>query len=295
MMARPTHFFRRHLTDKLLAAGVIVIVAAIGVYTLTFSRAATPVASVEAESGTIAGAASSLADSTASGTHAVKFGTSSGTGTGTVTPLSNIDCNFQIDTWSGDAASVGYTATKLSGSDGNPASFSVKLNANPGTTEVVGYPSDQCILYSAIPANFGSAFNTTPPANSSGLDYEFAYDIWLTTAARAQSNNWNTDLELMIWTYNHGQLPLGSIKATLSDGSKAWVDGNNTTGTVSVVLPSDTTSGVVNISSIVSQLQAFGYVSSTYNGILSAEYGIEAPYGGNQTFTVNSLSMGTLH
>jgi hypothetical protein len=146
-------------------------------------------------------------------------------------------------------------------------------------------------MYSALPANLTSAYSTTPPANSSGLDYEFAYDIWLTTATKAQNFNWNNDLELMIWTYVNGQVPAGSIKATLADGSKVWVAGSNTTGTVSVVLPANRTSGSVNIANIVSQLQTLGYVSSTYDGILDVEYGIEAPYSGGQTFTVNSLSL----
>jgi hypothetical protein len=51
-----------------------------GVWLLNISHAATPAVSVEAENGTISASASSLADSTASGGHAVKFsGASSGT------------------------------------------------------------------------------------------------------------------------------------------------------------------------------------------------------------------------
>lgn len=204
--------------------------------------------------------------------------------------LGNVSCNYQTDTWSGDASSAGYSAAKLSSSDGNPASFSVKLDANKGTTEVVGYPSIQCLTYSALPANLNSSFSITPPANSSGLDYEYAYDIWLTTASAAESSDWDNGLELMIWTYTNGQVPAGSVKATLSDGAKAWVSGSNTKGTVSVVY-SNTTSGNVNIASIIRQLESLGYISGTYNGILDVEYGIEAPYGGGQTFAVNSLSL----
>lgn len=294
MSTRHRHHLRQFITERFLAVSVVAVVAGVGLYTLTGSHAATPIGNAEAESGTLAGGAVLQSDSSASGNEAVVFPKPAGSGTsGTVTPSDNISCDYQTDTWSGDATSVGYTATKVSSADGNPASFSVKLNAKSGTTEVVGYPSDQCITYSTLPANFASAFSTTPPANSSGLDYEYAYDIWLTTASAAQASNWDNDLELMIWTYVNGQVPLGSVKATLSDGSKAWVAGNNTSGTVSVVLSGNPTSGVVNVSSIVSQLQSLGYVSSTYNGILDLEYGIEAPYGGGQTFTVNSLTVGT--
>jgi hypothetical protein len=273
---------------------VVAIFGVIGVVAARLSHASTFAVATEAESGTRTGNQAAGDTVGASSSASVKFGTTTGTGGGSVTPISSIGCNYGDDTWSGDAANVGYTVSKLSATNGNPASFSVRLNANPGTTEVVGYPSDQCILYSAIPTNFASAFDTTPPANSSGLDYEYAYDIWLTTSANAKAFNWGTDLELMIWTYTMGQVPLGSVKATLADGSKAWVYGSNTTGTVSVVMP-NTTKGIVDIAGIVSQLENLGYVSKSYDGILSAEYGIEAPYGGGQTFTVNSLSMGTKH
>ena len=50
-------------------------------------------------------------------------------------------------------------------------------------------------------------------------------------------------------------------------------------------------SGTVNISNVVAQLKSLGYVSTSYNGILDVEYGVEAPYGGGQTFAVKSLSV----
>lgn len=219
-----------------------------------------------------------------------------GSGGGGGTPTASINCKYVDDTWSGDASKVGYSVSKLSNSDGNPASFSVKLNANSSNTEVVGYPSDQCLLYSALPPNLTSSFKVTPPTTGSKLDYEYAYDIWLTTSSAAQAFNWNNDLELMIWNYVDGQEPAGfssGAKGTLADGSKVYTAGNNTTGTVSVVLPQNETTGTVNISNIVSQLKSSskGYITSNDDGILDVEYGIEAPYGGGQTFAVNSLSV----
>lgn len=202
-----------------------------------------------------------------------------------------MSCNYGPDTWSGDASSVGYTVKETQASNGRRASYAVVLNANKGNTEVVGYPSDQCLMYSALPKKLTSSFDVTPPADSSGLDYEYAYDIWLTTAAAAKANNWNNDLELMIWTYVNGQVPIGSAGATLSDGSKVWVAGSKKTGTVSVVLPKSETIGSVDIASIVSQLKSLGYVTSADTGILDVEYGIEAPYGGGQTFKVSGFSV----
>jgi hypothetical protein len=205
----------------------------------------------------------------------------------------NYDCQYQTDTWSGDASSVGYSVQKISASDGKKASFSVRLNADRGTTEVVGYPSDQCLIYTALPGSLTSRYEVTPPSGSSGLDYEFAYDIWLTTASAARSYNWDNDLELMIWTYVRGQRPAGSKVATLGDGSAVWFAGNkgSNNSTVSVVLPSNTTSGTVDIAGIVAQLKSRGYVPSSDDGILDVEYGIEAPYGGGNRFDVSALTV----
>ena len=126
-----------------------------------------------------------------------------------------------------------------------------------------------------------------------GLDYEFAYDIWLTTSSAATSFDWNNDLELMIWTDVNGQRPAGSKVDTLTDGAAVWFAGTigDNNSTVSVVLPSNSTAGTVDIASIVAQLKSLGYVPSSDNGILDVEYGIEAPYGGGNTFAVTGLSV----
>ena len=189
-------------------------------------------------------------------------------------------------------SSVGYSVQELSDANGKSASFWVRLNAHPGTTEVVGYPSDQCLIYSALPGSLTSSYHVTPPSNSSGLDYEFAYDIWLTSASAASSSNWDNDLELMIWTHVNGQRPAGSKVASLERRLCGVVRRQNkgsNSGMVSVVLPPNATSGTVNIASIIAQLKSLGYVPSSDNGILDVEYGIEAPYGGGNTFAVNAF------
>jgi hypothetical protein len=57
------------------------------------------------------------------------------------------------------------------------------------------------------------------------------------------------------------------------------------------VLSSNRTSGTVDIAGIVAQLKSRGYIPSSDNGILDVEYGVEAPYGGGNTFTVNAFSV----
>ena len=202
-----------------------------------------------------------------------------------------MSCDYNQDTWSGDASSVGYSVVKRQSANGDLASYTVALNAKKGTTEVVGYPSVQCLIYSALPSTLTSSFDIGPPRDSGGLDYEYAFDIWLTTASAAASSNWNNDLELMIWTYVHGQVPAGSVVATLRDGSKVWLSGNNTTGTVSVVLPKNKTIGTVDIAATIGKLKQLGYIRTADTGILDVEYGIEAPYGGGKTFKVRAFSV----
>jgi hypothetical protein len=211
------------------------------------------------------------------------------------TPASAISCTYRDNTWDpGDASSLDYTVTDLSSKDGNPASFSVKLNAKAGTTRVVAYPDAQCILTESIPANLTSSYNITPPTSPSSMDYEFAYDFWINTATAIKSSDpWGNNQEIMIWTYNHGQTPSGKVEATLSDGSKVWGAGTTTNGasTISIVLPENETSGTVDLASILSELRTKGLINSADTGIDDVEYGIEAPYGAGQTFTVNSFSV----
>ena len=211
---------------------------------------------------------------------------------GTV-PNGNLQLGYRDNVWSSDAAAAGYTFTDLSSSPNNSTlgNFSTKLNANPSNREVVAGPDLQGITYSAIPASLKSSFAVTPPANNTGLDYEYNYDIWLTTAAKAKAFDWSSDLELMIWTYTVSQTPAGSKVGTLPDGSAVWVAGNNVSGTVSIVLPRNETRGTVDITALVSELKAKGYVTSADNGILDVEYGIECPYGGGNTFGVNQFSV----
>jgi hypothetical protein len=59
---------------KALVAAVVLVFAGVGLFLLTSSRAATYVAAIEAESGTLSGNSSKLTDSSASGSQSVRFG-----------------------------------------------------------------------------------------------------------------------------------------------------------------------------------------------------------------------------
>lgn len=75
-------------------AGLVLVFACAGYFALHISHAATYAVATEAENGTISGNATKIADSSASGSNAVKFGGSSGSlagcsGGGVVTPCMN--------------------------------------------------------------------------------------------------------------------------------------------------------------------------------------------------------------
>lgn len=284
------------LSPSKMKAGIFVVVFAVIGIILIAVHAATPVFTIDSTSGNLQGNVSSCPDSSATSGNAVRFGGTSCSNTGgNPTPSSNVACNYRDNTWDpSDAAALGYTVTDLSSINGNPASFSIKLNAQYTNKRVVAYPDVQCILTENIPSALTSSFNVTLPANSNGLDYEFAYDFWINTATAINSSNpWAGNQEIMIWTYNNGQTPAGSVEGTLSDGSTVYGPGTTTNGVgaVSIVLPHNETSGTVDLASMLSQLRSKGLINSADTGIDDIEYGIEAPYGGGQIFTVKSLSV----
>jgi hypothetical protein len=97
------------------------------------------------------------------------------------------------------------------------SSWGVVSDQPKGNTAVLAYPDVQDVLtlsngnpaplsgFKAITASFKQS---QPKVG----DFEAAFDIWL--------NNWNT--EIMIWTQNHGQVPLGSVAATLTSDGRRW-------------------------------------------------------------------------
>jgi hypothetical protein len=232
------------------------------------------------------------------GTSPTPSSSAGGSGSGSSGGTSGSDASCQYTPHS--TANVnGYTVTDTSSTDGNPASFSVKLNANSSNKNVIGFPATQCLLYNPVlPSDLTSSYSITPPANSSGLDYEFAYDIWINTPANLRSSNvWTGQTEIMYWVYNNGQRPAtatGSPIKTLADGSKLWICpsscDNYPEPIISIVAPSNTTSGTLNIAKLVNEVHSLGY-DTAQTGIIDVEFGIEAPYGGGQMFKVNSLSL----
>jgi hypothetical protein len=106
-------------------------------------------------------------------------------------------------------------------------SFYVQADVHNRDGSVQSYPSSQYTFRRPVKISefrsLASDFRISGPPTGRGLDYEFAYDIWI----NGYGGSGHT--ELMIWTYNHGQRPAGSeLRGTIAiDGHrfKAWVAG----------------------------------------------------------------------
>ncbi len=100
-------------------------------------------------------------------------------------------------------------------------SFYVSASVTNEGGAVQSYPSSQYTFSSHVELTkfktLTSDFGFEHAPTGSGLDYEFAYDIWI------NGYGGNNHTEVMIWEYNDGQTPAGSKVGTASlDGSR-WV------------------------------------------------------------------------
>lgn len=206
-----------------------------------------------------------------------------------------------------------YTFSNVSANNGsgnviqdvwNPVNIKQTLTANSASswsvsatatgTAVQSYPDTQQTMTTSsdlanpLTPDVNSTYAETVPANG---DWESAYDIWLgsTTNSGAQYNQ-----EIMIWTDNHGQTPAGSDtgKSAVIDGVtyEIWSEPGNST----VTLEADTnkTSGSVDVTTAITDLQADGYVAAG-QGYSQIDYGYEicSTNGSPETFAVNGYTL----
>jgi hypothetical protein len=101
-------------------------------------------------------------------------------------------------------------------------SFYVKATVGNEGGAVQSYPSSyenindtEISAYKAITSDY----RFTPPTGA-GLDFEYAYDIWLGGATSWA--NPQTHTEMMIWDYVDGQVPAGSVVATTTLDNATW-------------------------------------------------------------------------
>jgi hypothetical protein len=111
-------------------------------------------------------------------------------------------------------------------------SFFVEASVKDRGGAVQSYPSSQFTFARPIRiskfSSLISDFRFSNPPRGRGLDYEAAYDLWI------NGYGGNNHTEMMIWTYNDGQLPTGrTLRTPISiDGHmfKVWEGGTLSKG-----------------------------------------------------------------
>ena len=108
-------------------------------------------------------------------------------------------CNY--DNW--------YTLSAMNNDSGDGA---VKTSPNVQET---WYPTPTAL---SSWKSITSRFSDVPPGSGPGYGtWEFEYDIWLNGLADSNST------EIMIWTYNNGQAPVGSPVGSFTDAGRTYV------------------------------------------------------------------------
>jgi hypothetical protein len=129
-----------------------------------------------------------------------------------------------------------------------------------------------------------SSFAETMPDSSTNFIGEAAFDLWL--------NNWN--IEVMVWTDNHKQVPFGHKVATASffgQNFDVWQSGSDA---FAFVLDHNEQSGTVHILSTLRWLIKHGKIPSS-STITSAQFGWEVcATTGSQVFHMSKYVNTTL-
>jgi hypothetical protein len=169
-------------------------------------------------------------------------------------------------------------------------SFGITTRQPRGNTAVLSYPSRQDLEYikisrlRALRANF----RVNMPKRG---DYETAFDIWVQPNGDPQ--DWNNNVEVMIWVNNHGQTPAGNITdhAVTQYGQKftLWRDGgkDKPNTTYSLVLDHPQKHGTMHILSVFRWMESHGYFPAS-SGLNDVEFGWEVCSTGGVTETFSA-------
>lgn len=141
------------------------------------------------------------------------------------------------------------------------------MNNNSGDGAVKTYPNVHQDFSEPALSSFHSITSSFAESSPHTGIYEDAYDIWLNGVASSGST------EVMVWTENHGQRPLGSVQATLSLGGRTYQVWRQRRY-IAFVAVSTFTSGTVNLLAMFQWLMNRGWIpgSSTLGQI---DYGVE--------------------
>ncbi|GAA1361025.1 GH12 family glycosyl hydrolase domain-containing protein [Streptomyces beijiangensis] len=196
------------------------------------------------------------------------------------------------DQWGNYTTSDGYTIyNNIWGSGAGSQTVWANSSSNwgvwadhPATGGIKSYPNAKKVIGKSITslASLTSSYNVTVP--SSGA-YNTSYDIWDTGYAN----------EIMLWVnYNGAVGALGSSVGNVTLGSHTWtvyVGSNGANNVYSFLRTSDSTSGTVDILSVLKWLKdTKGYIGNVTVGDVQFGYEITSSAGG-LNFNTNSFSV----
>lgn len=159
------------------------------------------------------------------------------------------------------------------------------MNNSRGDGAVKTYPNVHRDFSEPAISSLHSVTSTFGTSGGGAGIYEYAYDIWLNGVATSGST------EVMIWTSNHGQVPLGSVQAHVTLGGQSyavWRQGSY----VAFVADSNVTSGSVDLLSVFNWIIGKGWIpaSSTLGQV---DYGVElvSTDSAPETFAITDFSV----
>jgi hypothetical protein len=194
---------------------------------------------------------------------------------------------FYVDTDTWNAMNYPVTQTMYV-CDYNNWYVVANMNNDSGDGAVKTYPNVHMDFDSAPKVSsfstISSSFAHTGP--HVGI-YEFAYDMWLNGVAT------NGSTEVMIWTDNYHQVPLGSSMETVTFDGQSY-DVYKSGSYIAFVETNNVTSGTVDLLAFFNHVIQKGWIVSN-STVGAIDYGVElvSTNGMSATFAVNNFSLTT--
>jgi glycosyl hydrolase family 12 len=135
-------------------------------------------------------------------------------------------------------------------------------------------------------SSFSSITSTFAETSPDRGIYEDAYDIWLNGVATPGST------EVMIWNDNHGQVPAGSLQATVTIDGRSYAVWKTTGNYIAFVASTNFTSGTANLLDFFQWLMMKGWIPGNTT-LGQVDYGAElvSTNGVPATFTFSDFSV----
>jgi Glycosyl hydrolase family 12 len=173
-----------------------------------------------------------------------------------------------------------YAVAAMNNDSGDGAvktSPNVQETWDPAPTELSKWKSITS-RFSDVPPGTGPTYGT----------WEFEYDIWLNGLADANST------EIMIWTYNNGQRPIGSPVGTFTDAGRGYVVYRSPAPGryIAFVSLDDHLSGTVNLQDFFGYVIGKGWMPAS-SKLYQICHGVElvSTNGKREKFGVNNFSI----